>query len=105
MYGNGGGSAASTAGGSATQPSAPKTNPVEIAIQQESMGLQLKQIEAQNRLANAQATTQQLSELSMMENIILHCVDIGMEKGETYKEIYQYSKKQLETFKAVAFLE
>ena len=56
MYGNGGGSAASTAGGTATQPNAPKTNPVEVALQQESMGLQLKQIEAQNRLANAQAT-------------------------------------------------
>lgn len=56
MYGNGGGQAASTAGGSATQPSGPNTNPVEVALQQESMGLQLKQIEAQNRLANAQAT-------------------------------------------------
>lgn len=56
MYGNGGGSAASTAGGTAAQPSAPKTNPVEVALQQESMGLQLKQIEAQNRLANAEAT-------------------------------------------------
>ena len=48
MYGNGGGSAASTAGGTATQPSAPHTNPVEVALQQESMGLQLKQIEAQD---------------------------------------------------------
>ncbi len=56
MYGNGGGSAASTAGGTATQPSAPNTNPVEVALQQEGMGLQLKQIEAQNRLANAEAT-------------------------------------------------
>lgn len=56
MYGNGGGSAASTAGGTATQPSAPNTNPVEVALQQQAMGLQLKQIEAQNRLANAQAT-------------------------------------------------
>lgn len=56
MYGNGGGTAASTSGGTATQPSAPKTNPVEVALQQESMGLQLKQIEAQNRLANAEAT-------------------------------------------------
>lgn len=56
MYGNGGGSATSTAGGTATQPNAPKTNPVEVALQQESMGLQLKQIEAQNRLANAEAT-------------------------------------------------
>lgn len=55
MYGNGGGQAASTAGGTATQPNAPKTNPVEVALQQESMGLQLKQIEAQNRLANAEA--------------------------------------------------
>ena len=45
MYGNGGGQAASTAGGTATQPSAPNTNPIEVALQQESMGLQLKQIE------------------------------------------------------------
>lgn len=56
MYGNGGGQAASTAGGNATQPSAPKANPVEVALQQQSLGLQLKQIEAQNRLANAEAT-------------------------------------------------
>ena len=34
MYGNGGGQAASTAGGTATQPNAPKTNPVEVALQQ-----------------------------------------------------------------------
>lgn len=56
MYGNGGGQAASTAGGNTTQPNGPKTNPVEVALQQESLGLQLKQIEAQNRLANAEAT-------------------------------------------------
>ena len=29
---------------------------MEVALQQQSLGLQLKQIEAQNRLANAQAT-------------------------------------------------
>lgn len=56
MYGGGGGQAASTAGGNATQPNGPKTNPVEVALQQQAMGLQLKQIEAQNRLANAEAT-------------------------------------------------
>lgn len=56
MYGNGGGQAASTAGGNTTQPNGPKTNPVEVALQQQSLGLQLKQIEAQNRLANAEAT-------------------------------------------------
>ena len=54
MYGNGGGQAASTAGGSATQPNAPKINPVEVALQQQAMGLQLKQIEAQNKLASAE---------------------------------------------------
>lgn len=56
MYGNGGGQAASTAGGDGMQPSGPKMNPVEAALQQQAMGLQLKQIEAQNRLANAEAT-------------------------------------------------
>ena len=56
MYGNGGGQAASTAGGDGMQPSGPKMNPVEAALQQQSLGLQLKQIEAQNRLANAEAT-------------------------------------------------
>lgn len=56
MYGNGGGQAASTAGGDGIQPSGPKMNPVEAALQQQAMGLQLKQIEAQNRLANAEAT-------------------------------------------------
>ena len=33
------------------QPSGPRTSPVEIALQQQAMGLQLKQIEAQNKLA------------------------------------------------------
>ena len=56
MYGNGGGQAASTAGGDGMQPSGPKMNPIEVVLQQQAMGLQLKQIEAQNRLANAQAT-------------------------------------------------
>ena len=56
MYGNGGGQAASTAGGDGMQPSGPKMNPVEAALQKQAMGLQLKQIEAQNKLANAQAT-------------------------------------------------
>ena len=54
MYGNGGGQAASTAGGDGMQPSGPKINPVEAALQQQAIGLQLKQIEAQNRLASAE---------------------------------------------------
>lgn len=68
MYGNGGGSAASTAGGSATQPSAPNTNPVEVALQQQAMGLQLKQIEAQNKLANAE-TAKTLAEANKIAGV------------------------------------
>lgn len=68
MYGNGGGSAASTAGGTATQPNAPKTNPVEVALQQQAMGLQLKQIEAQNKLANAE-TAKTLAEANKIAGV------------------------------------
>lgn len=68
MYGNGGGSAASTAGGSATQPSAPNTNPVEVALQQQAMGLQLKQIEAQNKLASAE-TAKALAEANKIAGV------------------------------------
>ena len=44
MYGNGGGSAASAAGGTATQPSGPKMNPVEAALQQQALIVTGKQI-------------------------------------------------------------
>ena len=47
MYGNGGAQASSTAGGTATQPSGPTTNPMAI-------GLQSKQIELQNRAIGSQ---------------------------------------------------
>ena len=47
MYGKGGSQAASTAGGTATQPNAPTTNPLSI-------GLQSKQIDLQNRAIGSQ---------------------------------------------------
>ena len=68
MYGNGGGQAASTAGGDGMQPSGPRMNPVEAALQQESMGLQLKQIEAQNKLANAE-TAKTLAEANKIAGV------------------------------------
>ena len=68
MYGNGGGSAASTAGGTATQPNAPKTNPIEVGLQQQALGLQLKQIEAQNKLANAE-TAKTLAEANKIAGV------------------------------------
>lgn len=68
MYGNGGGQAASTAGGDGMQPSGPKMNPVEAALQQQAMGLQLKQIEAQNKLANAE-TAKTLAEANKITGV------------------------------------
>lgn len=50
------------------------------------------------------ATSQQLSELSFIENIILNQARIGMERNLHYKEIFQECKKQIELFKEVAFL-
>lgn len=93
MYGNGGGSAASTAGGTATQPNAPKTNPVEIALQQQAMGLQLKQIEAQNKLANAE-TTKTLAEANKIAGVDTK----GQELNNKWQEIenrIQLSKENI----------
>ena len=37
--------------------------------------------------------------LSLMENIILHEIDMGIMKGKHYKEIYKDCKERLETVK------
>jgi hypothetical protein len=93
MYGNGGGSAASTAGGTATQPSAPKTNPIEVGLQQQALGLQLKQIEAQNKLANAE-TAKTLAEANKIAGVDTK----GQELDNKWKEIenrIQLSKENI----------
>lgn len=93
MYGNGGGQAASTAGGTATQPNAPKTNPVEVALQQQAMGLQLKQIEAQNKLANAE-TAKTLAEANKIAGVDTK----GQELNNNWQEIenrIQLSKENI----------
>jgi hypothetical protein len=93
MYGNGGGSAASTAGGTATQPSAPKTNPIEVGLQQQALGLQLKQIEAQNKLANAE-TAKTLAEANKIAGVDTE----GQELENKWKEIenrIQLSKENI----------
>lgn len=94
MYGNGGGQAASTAGGSATQPSGPKANPVELTLQQEAMGLQLKQIEAQNKLASAQ-TAKTLAEANKIADVDTK----GQKLENKWKEIenrIQLSRESIE---------
>lgn len=93
MYGNGGGSAASTAGGTATQPNAPKTNPIEVGLQQQALGLQLKQIEAQNKLANAE-TAKTLAEANKIAGVDTK----GQELNNKWQEIenrIQLSKENI----------
>lgn len=51
------------------------------------------------------APIHKLCELNLIENIILNQIANGMEAGQNYKEIYQLCKKQIETFKHVAYLE
>lgn len=93
MYGNGGGSATSTAGGTATQPSAPKTNPIEVGLQQQALGLQLKQIEAQNRLANAE-TAKTLAEANKIAGVDTEGQDLENKWQEIENRI-QLSKENI----------
>lgn len=52
-----------------------------------------------------EATISQLNNLSLMENIILNCIQNGIIMEKHYKVIYQDCKRRLETFKDIAFLE
>lgn len=62
-----------------------------------------------NRMAGItkreQATVTQLNNLSLMENIILNCIQNGIAQGKQYKEIYKDCKRRLEAFKDIAYLE
>lgn len=51
------------------------------------------------------ASMEQLSNLTVAENIILHCIDCGIQENKYYKDIYQDCKKRLEMFKDIAYLE
>lgn len=52
-----------------------------------------------------EATVSQLNNLSLMENIILNCIQNGIVLGKNYKVIYQDCKRRLEAFKDIAYLE
>ena len=93
MYGNGGGQAASTAGGDGMQPSGPRMNPIEAALQQQAMGLQLKQIEAQNKLASAE-TAKTLAEANKIAGVDTK----GQELSNKWQEVenrIQLSKENI----------
>lgn len=100
MYGNGGGQAASTAGGDGMQPSGPKMNPVEAALQQQAMGLQLKQIEAQNRLASAE-TAKTLAEANKIAGVDTEGAKLDNEWKKVENRI-QLSRENIEASNVTA---
>lgn len=52
-----------------------------------------------------EATVSQLNNLSLIENIILNCIQNGISLEKHYKQIYQDCKRRLEMFKDIAYLE
>lgn len=52
-----------------------------------------------------EATTTQLQTLSLIENIILNEIEIGMLNNKHYKDIYEDCKQRLMLFKEIAYLE
>lgn len=50
------------------------------------------------------ASVMELNNLSTIENIILHCVQLGILEGKHYKQIYQDSKARLIAYQEIAFL-
>lgn len=52
-----------------------------------------------------EATVMQLNNLSLMENIILNCIQSGIMLEKHYKDIYQDCKRRLIAFKDIAYLE
>ena len=68
MYGNGGTMQASSAGGNQEGVSAPKTNPVEVAVQNKALGIQLRQVESQTAL-NAASAAKQMAEAEKIKGV------------------------------------
>ena len=62
-----------------------------------------------NKVANIDkrdnASIIQLNMLSTAENIIYKAIVEGIQAGKNYKDIYKESKKRLELFKSIAYIE
>lgn len=52
-----------------------------------------------------ESTVEQLNTLTLMENIILHVIDMGILAQKHYKDIYQDCKHRMEMVKDLAFIE
>lgn len=50
------------------------------------------------------ASIMQLNNLSVIENIILHCIQLGILEDKHYKQIYQDCKQRLISYQEIAFL-
>ena len=79
MYGNGGGMQASSSGGSQEGVSAPKSNPVEVALQNKAMGLQLQQIQSQTML-NASQAAKNTAEAEKIKGVDTEATEAGIKK-------------------------
>ena len=85
---------------------------VEYAKQQGSENSQMLYV-TYSKLANKVAgitkrelaTVAQLNNLTLIENIILNQIRVGMQREMNYKDIYKDCKRQLEILKSVAYLE
>lgn len=85
---------------------------VEYAKQQGSENSQMLYV-TYSKLANKVAgitkrelaTVAQLNNLTLIENIILNQIRVGMQREMNYKDIYKDCKRQVEIFKSVAYLE
>lgn len=51
------------------------------------------------------ANTMELNNLNVIENIILHCIQLGILEDKHYKQIYQDCKQRLVDYQKIAFLE
>ena len=51
------------------------------------------------------ADVMQLNNLNVIENIILHCIQLGILEDKHYKQIYQDCKQRLIDYQEIAFLE
>lgn len=85
---------------------------IEYAKQQGSKNSQMLYL-TYTKLANKiigingrdNASIMQLNTLSLAEHIILNCIQQGMTENLHYKDIYRNSKKRLEAFKDISYLE
>ena len=82
------------------QPSGPKMNPVEAALQQQAMGLQLKQIEAQNRLTSAE-TAKALAEANKIAGVDTEGAKLDNEWKKVENRI-QLSRENIEASNVTA---